>query len=142
MGKHHALVMACLVSACGQTESHSLDPAPVASASLPTPAAIDPNLGVPRCQPNAYEGIGAAPEVKGGVIVFTGLTRGGPAEVTGLRVGDVLTSVDGVPTAGQPFVEVHRWMLGAAGTRVLLGVERDGVPLTITIERARLKATC
>lgn len=49
-----------------------------------------------------------------------------PAERAGLKPGDLITHVDGKPVADMKLVEAVRAMRGKPGTRIRLGVRRDG----------------
>jgi carboxyl-terminal processing protease len=77
----------------------------------------------------SYVGIGAqvdtSPE---GLPLIVGVFRGSPAEEAGLRTGDVVTAVDGRPTAGEDLDDVVEWVRGEAGTRVVLTVRSGDGP--------------
>ncbi|GAA0281397.1 S41 family peptidase [Streptomyces polychromogenes] len=63
-----------------------------------------------------------------------------PAARAGLRAGDRLLSVDGHEVSGLPVADVVARLRGEAGTPVVLGLSRDGVPLRETVRRERLRA--
>lgn len=69
-------------------------------------------------------GVGARLGREGGVLVVQGVFADGPAVRAGLRDGDVVVAVDGVPTAGQTVDQVVRRIRGEAGTRVKVEVLR------------------
>ncbi len=98
--------------------------------------------GVPMCQPSPYEGIGAAVERTPRGIEITGLTAGAPAQRAGMQVGDLIGSIDGADVASLSLEAVHARLLGAAGTDVTLRVRRADAPISLTVTRARLGATC
>ena len=80
----------------------------------------------------------AAPD---GQITVRQLVAGGPAHVAGIRVGDVITYVDGKPTRGSDFREmVNKRLRGIAGTPVVLRIRRPGEAkaLTFTLQRHQL----
>lgn len=62
----------------------------------------------------------------------------GPARLAGLEIDDVLVEVDGQSIAGWTVDEVTAGVRGPAGTEVVLGVDRAGTPVEITIVRAAL----
>ena len=82
-------------------------------------------------------GIDGAPWADGSIVVKQ-VVLGGPAEVAGIRPGDVITGIDGAPTLGSNFKEMveHR-LRGAAGTSVELKVRRPGNPKTLTFKLVR-----
>ncbi|MDQ4149868.1 MAG: S41 family peptidase [Actinomycetota bacterium] len=62
---------------------------------------------------------------KEAVKVVSVLARS-PAEAAGIRVGDVITAVGGQPVTGLTLDEVSQKIMGRPGTRVRLGVTREG----------------
>lgn len=77
----------------------------------------------------------------GGQILVVGVIEGGPAENAGLRIHDMIVSVDGEPTAGEELESVVSRLRGAPGTIVTLEIERSERFHTIKITRdlVRLK---
>jgi len=73
-----------------------------------------------------------------GRIVIDGVLETGPAESAGLREGDVVTGVDGQPTAGMPLGEFVEAVGGEAGTPVEIEIDRAGERLTFDITRETL----
>ena len=56
---------------------------------------------------------------------------GGPADRAGLRAGDLLLAVDGVPVAdGIAFIDIMR---ASAGKTLQVALRRDGQPLTLSV---------
>ena len=83
----------------------------------------------------------AAPD---GQITVRQLVAGGPAHVAGIRVGDVITHIDGKPTRGSDFRQmVYKRLRGIAGTPVALKVRREGEEkaLTFILQRQQLVVT-
>ncbi len=66
-------------------------------------------------------------------LLITGLDEGGPAESSGLLVGDILLQIDGKPVGG--FSELRQALSGKAGTTaqalVRRGSEKKTVPVSI-----------
>jgi S1-C subfamily serine protease len=61
-------------------------------------------------------------EVKDGLEIMD-VTKGGAAEAAGLKVGEVITTVDGKPASATPVYAVRKaWRNEAVGTVVELGV--------------------
>ncbi len=61
--------------------------------------------------------------------------RGGPSERAGLRFGDAIVEIDGLPMRGKDFIEVRSHLIGARGTKVIVTIERNGARLRNDIIR-------
>ena len=85
-------------------------------------------------------GIDGAPWADGRIVVKQ-LVAGGPAHLAGMKVGDIITHIDGKETKGSDFRELveHR-LRGRAGTPVVIRVHRSGEkkPLTFNLVRRQL----
>lgn len=85
-------------------------------------------------------GIDGAP-LDDGRIVVKQLVTGGPAQLAGIRIGDIITHIDGKPTKGSDFMDLveHR-LRGRAGTKVLIVIHRPGEskPLRFNLTRRQL----
>lgn len=85
-------------------------------------------------------GIDGVPQADGGILVRQ-LVAGGPAHLAGIRIGDVITRIDGKPVKGADFkYVVERMLRGKAGTKVRLTVRRSGRtgPLSFVVTRREL----
>lgn len=85
-------------------------------------------------------GIDGVPWADGRIVVKQ-LVEGGPAQLAGVRVGDVITHIDGKATEGSNFMEMVNYRLrGRAGTTVLIKIRRPGEikPHTFRIVRRQL----
>jgi len=72
------------------------------------------------------------------------LVNGGPAQVAGLRVGDIITHIDGKATRGSDFrTMVNKRLRGIAGSQVVLKIKRVGEEklLTFTLIRRQIVVT-
>ncbi|WP_435640927.1 S41 family peptidase [Micavibrio aeruginosavorus] len=90
-------------------------------------------------------GIGISFEVDdkaGGLLIFD-MADGGPASKAGLRIGDIITAVDGKPVAGLKTKQARAMIVGDKGTPVSMTVRRMGTDTvqTITIMRDSYKYT-
>ncbi|GBF95448.1 carboxyl-terminal-processing peptidase chloroplastic [Raphidocelis subcapitata] len=69
-------------------------------------------------------------------------TPGGPAARAGVRAGDVIESIGGVPTAGMSLYEASDLLQGPEGTEVTLRVRSGGrASRDVTLQRQRVKIT-
>jgi len=71
-----------------------------------------------------------------GKVVVAGLWNGGPAEVAGVEIGDLVLEVDGTPVTGMADMFRRIWSLGEAGVEVPLIVFRDRRILEIRVSSA------
>jgi carboxyl-terminal processing protease len=89
-------------------------------------------------QHGKYFGLGITVTTRlGQVTVVSPPFPKSPAEKAGLRVGDVISLVDGWPTKGRELNEVVSRLKGARGTYVKIMVQRPGVeaPIEMSIMR-------
>ncbi|MHB1132864.1 MAG: S41 family peptidase [Chloroflexota bacterium] len=86
------------------------------------------------------EGIGAILEVRAGKLTVAEPQAGTPAEKAGLKIGDVITHVDGKPSAGLSLTDAVALIRGPRGTSVVLAVVRSGQPpFEVAVARAEVK---
>ncbi|WP_406243851.1 S41 family peptidase [Streptomyces anulatus] len=92
----------------------------------------------------AYTGVGlSARRTDGGDVTVSRVQPGGPADRAGIRAGDLLRTLDGRAVGKRPVAEVVALLRGdgtgaAEGSRVELGLVREGRSWTETLRRARL----
>ena len=86
----------------------------------------------------AFQGIGATLGQNDRGIFIARLLDDAPAARAGLQAGDVILTVDRVATAGMQVGQVVEMILGEAGVPVSLEIERNGVLLTVKVERGRV----
>ncbi|MFH9202932.1 S41 family peptidase [Streptomyces anulatus] len=92
----------------------------------------------------AYTGVGlTARRTAGGDVTVSRVQPGGPADRAGIRAGDLLRTLDGRAVGKRPVAEVVALLRGdgtgaAEGSRVELGLVREGRSWTETLRRARL----
>jgi len=80
----------------------------------------------------------------GGQIRIGQLVNGGPAQAAGIRVGDIITHIDGKATLGSDFqTMVNKRLRGIAGSQVVLKIRREGEErlLTFTLKRRQIVVT-
>jgi carboxyl-terminal processing protease len=71
-------------------------------------------------------------------ILVSNVVPEGPADRAGVREGDEITQIDGIPTKGMSLQTASSHLRGKAGTTVKLSILRDGklLPAPITVTRA------
>jgi carboxyl-terminal processing protease len=84
-----------------------------------------------------YSGVGIELGVENGALQVIAPVDGSPADLAGIAAGDIIVSVDGVPVSGADLEETAGRMRGAVGTRVILGLQREGMdaPFVVELER-------
>ncbi len=85
-----------------------------------------------------FEGIGAFVDLNDeGYLVIVRPIEGQPADIAGLKSGDVITHVDGESILGKSLEAIIAEVKGPKGTKVTLTVARQGLadPLEVTITR-------
>uniref|UniRef100_A0AAU3GWZ9 S41 family peptidase n=1 Tax=Streptomyces sp. NBC_01401 TaxID=2903854 RepID=A0AAU3GWZ9_9ACTN len=92
----------------------------------------------------SYTGVGvSARRSARGEVTVTGVEPGGPADRAGVRMGDLLLTLDGRPVRKRPVAEVVSLLRGdrlktPEGSSVVLGLSRGGRSWTTTLRRVRL----
>jgi len=85
-----------------------------------------------------FAGIGASVQQKGDQILIASILPGTPAEKAGLKVGDVITAVDGQSTKGWTADTAVNKIRGTANTQVQIQVSRNGQTLTFNLTRQEI----
>lgn len=139
-------VVAELVERRAAGGSESLDALEV-KATRAMLAALDPHSSL--LTPEEYQelsvstqgtfvGIGAEIKaVQAGILVVSPLD-GSPAFESGIKAGDLITTIDGRSTGGMELLKAVRMLRGKAGTSVTLLVKRDSVVRTVRLVRRAL----
>ena len=84
-----------------------------------------------------FAGIGVEVEMRDGWLVLLGVFPESPASLAGLRVGDRVLRIDGVPARDIRMADAVRRIRGEPGTEVRIAVRREGVEedLEVTVRR-------
>lgn len=83
-------------------------------------------------------GIGVTMQLTDNGILIVSVLPGLGAEKAGIKVGDIITAVDGQPTAGIALDAVRTWISGEEGTAVKVTVLRSGSSRDYSITRAKV----
>ena len=60
--------------------------------------------------------------------------EGGPADLIGIRAGDIILEIDGVPTEGLQPEEVQNLTMGEIGSNVSLKIIRYGIETPLNLK--------
>ncbi len=91
-----------------------------------------------------YGGIGAIIRKKEDLIVIAEPYKGSPADLAGLKAGDILLKVDGNEVTGKSTGQVSKILKGEAGTTVKVKILREvsGEEFETEFERAEIQVEC
>ena len=88
-----------------------------------------------------YSGVGIEVSMEDDQVVVVAPFDGSPAAQAGIRSGDVIVTIDGIPVNTTTLADTIGRMRGKEGTLVKIGIARDGVaePLLFTLKRSRVE---
>ncbi|HZZ85711.1 MAG TPA: S41 family peptidase [Anaeromyxobacteraceae bacterium] len=88
-----------------------------------------------------FDGLGVELELKDEQLTVIAPMADSPGERAGIKAGDRIVKIDGIPTRDMQLMEAIRRMKGAAGTKVVLDVLRDGfqAPQSLTVLRDHVR---
>lgn len=88
-----------------------------------------------------YGGIGAVIGKRRGVNTVLMPYKGFPAHEQGLRIGDVITKVDGIDVSDKSSEDISRLLKGQADTEIALTIRRYGVeePIKVKFKREHIR---
>jgi len=88
----------------------------------------------------SYTGVGIEVAANDGRVVVVSPIEGSPAATAGVRSGDVILAIDGLPVTSDSLDHTIDRMRGRAGSRVHLAISRVGVaePLQFDLERSEV----
>ncbi len=88
-----------------------------------------------------YSGVGIEVSMEDGQVVVVAPLDGSPAAAAGIRTGDVIATIDGVPVNTTTLADTIGRMRGKEGTSVKIGILREGStePLQIVLKRSRVQ---
>jgi carboxyl-terminal processing protease len=88
-----------------------------------------------------YSGVGIEVSMEGEQVVVISPFDGSPAAAAGIRTGDVIASIDGIPVNTTTLSDTIGRMRGKAGTSIKIGILRQGntEPLEFILKRGRVE---
>jgi carboxyl-terminal processing protease len=88
-----------------------------------------------------YSGVGIEVSMEDDQVVVVSPFEGSPAAQAGIRTGDVIASIDGIPVNPTALADTIGRMRGKEGTTVKVGILREGSaePLEFTLTRSRVE---
>jgi len=94
-------------------------------------------------QQGSFYGLGILVGVRNGQLTVIAPMEGMPAARLGIRAGDVISTIDGEPTAPLALDEAVQRLKGPKGTQVRITIVRRGLeePLEFTVTRAEIPQT-
>jgi carboxyl-terminal processing protease len=84
-----------------------------------------------------YAGLGIQTDVRDGWITIVAPLPGTPAERAGVQPGDRIVAIDGKSTEGFTTDDARAAIRGKPGTKIVLEIERPGVPMRIPFTLVR-----
>jgi carboxyl-terminal processing protease len=85
-----------------------------------------------------YGGIGSQVRKSGDYVVISEVYRGFPADVAGIKPGDLLKKVDGTSLKGFTTEQVSEKLKGSPGTDIILTIERFGKETDFSLKREKI----
>jgi carboxyl-terminal processing protease len=88
-----------------------------------------------------YSGVGIEVSMEDDQVVVISPFEGSPAAEAGIRTGDIIATIDGVPVNTTTLADTIGRMRGKEGTLVKIGILRQGnaEPLQFTLKRSRVE---
>jgi carboxyl-terminal processing protease len=87
-----------------------------------------------------YFGVGIELSIEEEQVVVIAPFDGSPAAQAGIRSGDIIVTIDGIPVNTNTLADTIGRMRGAEGTSVKIGIMREGnqEPMVFTLKRSRV----
>jgi carboxyl-terminal processing protease len=88
-----------------------------------------------------YSGVGIEVSMEDEEVVVVSPFEGSPAAAAGIRSGDIIATIDGIPVNTTTLADTIGRMRGKEGTSVRIGILREGnsEPLQFTLKRSRVQ---
>jgi carboxyl-terminal processing protease len=88
-----------------------------------------------------YTGVGIELSIEDEQVVVIAPFDGSPAALAGIRSGDIIVTIDGIPVNTNTLADTIARMRGEEGTAIKIGVMREGnaEPMLFTLKRSRVE---
>src|SRR5476649_3051446 len=88
-----------------------------------------------------YSGVGIEVSMEDDQVVVVSPFEGSPAATAGIRSGDIIATIDGIPVNTTTLADTIGRMRGKEGTSIKIGILREGSaePLQFTLKRAHVE---
>jgi carboxyl-terminal processing protease len=88
-----------------------------------------------------YSGVGLELSIEDEQVVVIAPFDGSPAALAGIRSGDIIVTIDGIPVNTSTLADTIGRMRGEEGTSVKIGIMREGnaEPMQFTLKRSRVE---
>jgi carboxyl-terminal processing protease len=88
-----------------------------------------------------YSGVGIEVSMEDDQVVVVSPFEGSPAALAGIKTGDVISTIDGIPVNTTTLADTIGRMRGKEGTSIKIGILRQGntAPLEFTLKRSRVE---
>lgn len=94
---------------------------------------------VRRMSSGTVAGIGVELDKINGRTGISGIVEGSPAAAAPLQAGDIINTIDDIPSDKLDPESAGNLIRGVPGTRVALQIERNGHPQSVTVTRAQFR---
>ena len=85
-----------------------------------------------------YGGIGSIVRNSGDYVIINEVYKGFPADLAGIKAGDILKKVDGISLKGIADDKISEKLKGNPGTEITLTIERDGKEKDYILKREKI----
>ena len=88
-----------------------------------------------------YTGVGIELSIEDEQVVVIAPFEGSPAALAGIRSGDIIVTIDGIPVNTNTLADTIARMRGEEGTPIKIGIMREGnaEPMLFTLKRSRVE---
>jgi carboxyl-terminal processing protease len=85
-----------------------------------------------------YGGIGSQVRASGDYVVISEVYKGYPADLAGIKAGDLLKKVDGISLKGNSTEKISEKLKGNPGTEITVTIERNGQETDYPLKREKI----